>query len=202
MPKPSFFRHLGLFVEENFLDPATCEQLRGDVLTALSEKGTIIGGNQEHGTVDETRRNVLRAKVQKSTSECLEKRLWEIKPQIEEHFRVTLSGFEPPNFLRYAEGAFYCAHHDVTAASPPDIANRRVSAVVFLNSRGDKHEPDRYGGGSLTFYGLMASPQWEKCAFSLEAAPGLLIAFPSETLHEVQRVTFGERLTIAVWFTT
>jgi predicted 2-oxoglutarate/Fe(II)-dependent dioxygenase YbiX len=31
-------------------------------------------------------------------------------------------------------------------------------------------------------------------------APGSLIAFPSETTHEVTMVTGGERYTVATWF--
>ncbi len=54
----------------------------------------------------------------------------------------------------------------------------------------------------MTFYGLMEGAEWEKCAFSLEANSGLLIAFRSDVLHEVKPVTFGERLTVVSWFTT
>ncbi len=47
----------------------------------------------------------------------------------------------------------------------------------------------------------MEGPQWDKCGFALEAEPGLLIAFRSDTSHEVRPVTFGERFTIVTWFT-
>jgi predicted 2-oxoglutarate/Fe(II)-dependent dioxygenase YbiX len=53
----------------------------------------------------------------------------------------------------------------------------------------------------LAFYGLIQGAQWEKCGFPLEASPGLLIAFRPSTLHEVRPITFGQRFTIAAWFT-
>jgi predicted 2-oxoglutarate/Fe(II)-dependent dioxygenase YbiX len=53
----------------------------------------------------------------------------------------------------------------------------------------------------LTFYGLIKGAQWEKCGFSLDASSGLLIAFRPNVLHEVSPITFGQRFTIAAWFT-
>jgi predicted 2-oxoglutarate/Fe(II)-dependent dioxygenase YbiX len=47
----------------------------------------------------------------------------------------------------------------------------------------------------------MEGPQWEKCGFSLDAQPGLFIAFRPETMHEVKPVIFGHRFTIVNWFT-
>jgi SM-20-related protein len=35
---------------------------------------------------------------------------------------------------------------------------------------------------------------------SLAAAPGTLVAFPSETTHEVLPITDGERLSVVSWY--
>jgi predicted 2-oxoglutarate/Fe(II)-dependent dioxygenase YbiX len=72
--------------------------------------------------------------------------------------------------------------------------------VIFLNARSSVPAENRYGGGSLKFYALLDGPKWENCPFSLDAEPGLLIAFRSDTVHEVEPVTFGQRFTIVTWF--
>ena len=80
------------------------------------------------------------------------------------------------------------------------IHGRRVSVVIFLNRQSQEPAEDTYGEGNLTFYGLLEGPQWEKCAFPLNAEPGLLIAFPSDVWHEVKPVSHGRRMTVVTWF--
>jgi SM-20-related protein len=81
------------------------------------------------------------------------------------------------------------------------MLQRRVSIVIFLSSSVQDTEQEGYGGGELAFYGLLKGPHWEDCAFTLDASPGLMIAFRPDVFHEVRPVTFGERLTIVAWFT-
>jgi SM-20-related protein len=126
--------------------------------------------------------------------------LRELTPSLEEHFRVELSGFESPVFLRYGAGAFYRPHKDGHPGAPSCTQDRRVSVVIFLNGQSEKPSPDTFGGGALTFYGIMEGPQWQKCAFALDPEPGLLIAFRSELLHEVRPVTFGHRFSVVSWY--
>jgi predicted 2-oxoglutarate/Fe(II)-dependent dioxygenase YbiX len=71
-----------------------------------------------------------------------------------------------------------------------------------VNGQSKQPAQDVYGGGSLVFYGLLDGSQWEKVGFPLEGEPGLLIAFRSDLLHEVQQVTFGHRYTVVSWFTS
>ena len=72
------------------------------------------------------------------------------------------------------------------AVSIPDCT------VLFLN--------DDYTGGALTLYGLVDDPKWRDYGFAVAPAPGLLVAFPSDMLHEVTPVIAGERCTVANWF--
>ena len=58
--------------------------------------------------------------------------------------------------------------------------------VIFLSA------PGTFGGGSLV---LHADP-----AVTLAPAPGTLVAFPSETTHEVLPITHGERLSVVSWY--
>jgi SM-20-related protein len=202
MPNTPFFRNLGLFAEDGFLDSATCLQVREQMCTAETRKGVIIGKGNEEGVVDENWRKVLCAEVDKSINSLIKGKLLAIMPKLEEHFDVSLTGCDGPVFLRYGEQAFYKPHRDASDDSPPEIRKRKVSAIIFLNAKSPKVSPGCYGGGDLTFYGLMQGPQWEKCGFSLNAEPGSFIAFRSETMHEVQPVTFGQRFTVVNWFTT
>lgn len=202
MPKPAFFRSLGLYVQDEFLDESARMRIQTEILAAELESARIIEEQAGSEIVDETVRKVLRAKVAPFTVACMEQRLLDLKPRLEDHFKISLSGFEPPDFLRYRQGAFYQAHWDERPEVASDVPQRRVSVVVFLNPQAKAPSPNCYGGGSLKFYGLLDGPGWENCALPIEAEPGLLVGFPSKVLHEVEPVTFGQRFTIVTWFTS
>ncbi len=202
MPNFTFFRNLGLFAEEGFLDSETCLHVREQISAAETKKGVIVGNGAEEGVIDEEWRKVLCAQVDKATLTLVEEKLLAIRPRLEKHFGMSLDGCDGPVFLRYGKDAFFKPHRDSSYNSPSDIRKRRVSAIIFLNSASNEGSQDGYGGGALTFYGLLEGPQWEKCGFALDVERGLFIAFRPETLHEVQAVTFGERYTVVNWFTT
>jgi predicted 2-oxoglutarate/Fe(II)-dependent dioxygenase YbiX len=198
MPHSSFFRNLGLFVRNDFLSPDTCAQIRTEMCTSETWKALIYRGETGEGILDEGVRKSLRVRVQESTITTVREQMRAIKPSVEQHFQMSLGDCDPPNFLSYGEGAYFKPHLD--ASGHPDISYRQVSLVVFLNACTKEPAENCYGGGSLTFYGLMKGPKWEDCAFSLEADMGSLLAFRSDILHEVQPVTFGQRFSIVSWF--
>jgi predicted 2-oxoglutarate/Fe(II)-dependent dioxygenase YbiX len=115
-----------------------------------------------------------------------------VRPDLEHHFGVTLATFEPPHYLLYDRDAFFVAHRDRPRAAGFETSTRQVSVVFFLN--------DDFGGGALTFYELLDGEKWQGVGLPCDAAPGLLVAFRSETLHEVQPITAGQRCTVATWF--
>ena len=168
---------------------------------SASEKATVIKDGQE-GFLDEESRKVLSIRVSEGTWRSVRARLREIRPDLETHFRISLSRkCHGPDFLIYRPGGFYRPHCDASEGSPDHIKARRVSVIVFLNGQSQEPDPDTFGGGGLTFYGLMDGPEWSKCAFTLNPALGLLVAFRSDILHEAQPVSFGKRYVIATWFT-
>ena len=119
---------------------------------------------------------------------------------IGEHFGVRLSECEEPQFLRYKIGDFFVAHQDGnTGLLRLDTEQRRVSTVIFLNRESDAPGPDVYCGGSLIFTNLRAVKA-EDAKFRVVADPGTLIAFRSETTHEVTPLTHGERHSIVSWY--
>lgn len=121
--------------------------------------------------------------------------------RIAEHFRVELNECEEPQFLRYKEGDFFVAHQDGnTGLLRLDTEQRLVSTVIFLSLETDAPQPEAnvHCGGSLIFTNLRARP--EDAKFRMVADPGTLIAFRSETTHEVTPVTHGERHSIVSWY--
>ena len=204
MPSQEFFRRLGLFVVNDFLDAEHCAQLCSEVNASPTTQGRVGGdASRKGGWVDESRRSVLCAGVPKPTKLLLRSRLTKLKPSLEGHFQVSLNACDGPHFLRYGQGNFYTPHKDVDKDTPDHLLGRQVSIIVFLNpSSQDPAFEGGYSGGDLTFYGLLRGEPWEKCGFSLDASPGLLIAFRPDLLHEVKPVTFGQRLTVAAWFTS
>ena len=102
----------------------------------------------------------------------------------------------------YREGDFFLPHED-SGHEPDDVEEvkeRQVSAVLFLNAESEVPGPDIYGGGSLSFYGLIDDPRMKGRGIPLIGEPGLLVAFRPELVHEVTPVTHGERYTVVTWF--
>ncbi len=212
MPGAKFFQSLGLFTIERFLDAALCSQIRAQMSAAQCEAATIVNGSVDEGPgdmgaltrpgdlLDTSVRTASSIRLEGPLADQIKERLLTVMPALEKHFSVSLTRCQGPEFLKYDAGAFYKMHRDGNPRGRANVAARSVSAVIFLNRCAKEPTPDCYGGGSLTFYGLLKGAQWENCAFPLEAEPGSLVAFGSHVLHEVQPVTFGQRFTIASWF--
>jgi SM-20-related protein len=201
MPNANFFRNLGLFVQENFLAADLCDQLRDQMSKGKFEPGIILGEHEE-AFVEESVRKVASVDVDRSLDENVRRQLIALMPKLEDHFKVSLEKCQGPDFLKYGVGSFYLPHVDGNPSGPSRVAKRRVSVVVFLNAQLKDPSDNTYCGGSLTFYGLMDGPEWAKLAFPLEAEKGLLVAFRSDVLHEVQPVTHGERFSAVSWYTS
>lgn len=94
----------------------------------------------------------------------------------------------PPLLTRYQPGMQYGLHADAAYLSLPSGASFRsdLSCTIFLS------DPDSYEGGALHVLLGDASIR-----FKLSA--GSAVIYPSDTLHEVEPVTSGERL-VAITF--
>lgn len=206
MGTPDFFARLGLLIQKDFLDAEFCANYLSEVFSATAVTAPIFRTNIDVGTigtlVDHTSRKTEQISVSLATELFIYKRLLAIKPMLEQHFNLSLAGCEKPMFYTYKQGSFFAAHQDCSDGQdvPEFIKARRVSIVIFLNGRAETPRPGCYGGGALTFYGLISQPQWQDYGFPLFGEPGMLVAFRSNILHEVKPVTHGERYTIANWF--
>jgi predicted 2-oxoglutarate/Fe(II)-dependent dioxygenase YbiX len=173
--------------------------LIAEMSEAPSARGRLVKDGVD-GILDEETRRVGSASVSKATRIRVKQRFLEIVPEVETHFGFPLAGCETPGFLVYDAGAFFAAHRDTGPDDPPDIRSRLVSAVVFLNQPSKEPPGDGYGGGTLRFHGLLDGPEWAACPIPFEPEMGLLVAFRSDVLHDVQAVTFGRRFTVVTWF--
>ena len=200
MASSIFFRQAGLFVAPNFLKAELAERVRREMLIAPTEKGLVVKSDgQDH--LDEDIRKVESGIVPHEIRATVKHSLRGLMPDLEKHFNVELAGCESPHYLIYRPGDFFVPHSDGgERGKNGDTRKRRVSAVIFLNRESREPAEETYGGGRLTFYGLLDGPQWERCGVPLSAEPGLLVAFRSETLHEVTPVSRGQRLSVVAWY--
>ena len=174
-----------LFVIKHFIEPGACDLIVAE-MEAIGGSAATVYGRSASGSIDENVRKTLRIFPSRETLDFMTRRLLSIKPDVEKHFDVSLGECELPQFLRYREGDFFVAHQDGnTGLLQLDTELRLVSTVIFLN--------EQYGGGSLVFSNLSSR-------YEMPAEPGTLVAFRSETTHEVTPVTHGERYSIASWY--
>jgi SM-20-related protein len=179
-----------LFIED-FLDAATCAAMIDELRVADVAAATTYGGAQGLArSVEVHVRKTTRVAAPLAARQLVDERLRERIGEVAAHFRVELSEHEEPQFLRYDEGDFFVAHQDGnTSMTLVDRLNRRlVSAVVFLS------DPSAYGGGQLVFHRSFTD------RMPVTPPAGTLVAFRSESTHEVLPVTGGERYTIASWY--
>ncbi|MDZ7588907.1 MAG: Fe2+-dependent dioxygenase [Parasphingorhabdus sp.] len=95
--------------------------------------------------------------------------------------------FAPPLIARYQPGMSYGLHPDSAMIPLPDGPLRSdLSCTIFLNP------PDAYQGGALHI-------KLGEVDLRFKGLPGTAILYPSNTLHEVEPVTGGERL-VAITF--
>ena len=93
----------------------------------------------------------------------------------------------PPLVTRYTPGMRYGAHTDAAYLQLATATIRSdLSCTIFLN------DPGEYEGGALHI-------RLGDASIRFKLKPGEAIVYPSDTLHEVEAVTTGERL-VAITF--
>src|SRR5918993_278179 len=88
---------------------------------------------------------------------------------------------------KYEPGQYYGPHADAAFINLGNaIIRSDLSCTIFLN------EPDSYDGGALRI-------RLQDGTLKFKLKPGEAILYPSDTFHEVEEVTSGERL-VAITF--
>jgi SM-20-related protein len=198
MPRNNWLKTLGLYLHQSFLEPELCLEIAGQMAAAPGEQASVYTPDGV-SVVKPEMRATLSVDVPSAVDAALRERFARVRPHLETHFGVTLMACEEPNYLVYGPGAFFRAHQDSRPGSQSGTAGRIVSAVIFLNRSQPAGAAD-YDGGEFRLFKLVADPQWDDVGFVCDAEPGLLLAFRSDTIHEVTPVTRGRRCTIATWF--
>jgi len=182
-----------LFVVKQFFEPDVYAAILAELKTIEGNAATLYGRTTT-GWVDERARKTVRLEPAAETARLVVARLSDCKAAVEQHFAVTLKECEEPQFLRYREGDFFVAHQDGnTGLLNLDAEKRLISTVIILSRESEQPEDDVYCGGSLVFSNLDGK-------FHFAGEPNTLVAFRSETTHEVTPVTHGERYSIASWY--
>lgn len=149
------------------------------------------------GIVDERVRRVRQVSISSESTRYVVGRLEEHRKNLEHHFEIKLGKCEPPQFLCYRVGDFFVAHQDGNTGliNLETDRTRRISITIFLNEQSIDQHGDTYCGGSLVF------SDWRTGARrQVYGKGGMLVAFRSETTHEVTLVTYGERYAIVSWY--
>lgn len=196
MTKPTTDSSFNLHVVEAFFSAEVCRNLIAELRQA-SNKPALTYGKGETGLTDNQVRRTLQLTPSKETIQLIAHRLEEYRPRLEQRFGIRLEDNEEPQFLRYRSGDFFVAHQDGNTGlvQLQSDAWRRISVSIFLNQQSARPAAETYCGGSLVF------SDWRTDArLTVAGAPGKLVAFPSETTHEVEPVTHGERYSIVTWY--
>jgi len=202
MLRPDFFSGLGVFVEPQFADQALCDRIVAEMRSGSRDPATVRSSDGRY-EVRSTVRSATLTEVSEATTRMVEQKLRDLQPAIAKHYDLALHDLQTLQFLTYQTGDFYTPHTDHARDDRAAAFSkaRQVSIVVFLNSSEDERKDGSYGGGFLTLYGLIGDPRTKGRGFPLAGTAGALVAFRSETVHEVTPVTWGERRTIVTWFT-
>ena len=191
--------HFGIFVRKGFFDERLCDEIVNEMNVDRGEPATVYG-KAVSGAIDEMTRKSRRLAPRAETVHFVKEKLWECKIEIGEYFSRKLSEVEEPQFLRYRPGDFFVAHQDGnTGLLKLDSEARLVSVVILLShmTEAPPKAKNSYCGGTLLFHDWHTQVG-DELALTREA--GTLVAFRSETTHEVTPVTDGERCSIASWY--
>jgi len=170
-------------------------------LRAIPGTAATVLSQDKAGRVQPNVRKTTRLAVSPETRDRVKEWLMGAREVLEARFGVALGDCEDPQFLRYEEGDFFVPHQDGNTPLVYDASRfRRVSTVIFLNQRSDEPRVGAYGGGPLVLHGDYRTDPDRRV--QAPADPGTLVAFRSETTHEVTPVTHGVRYTIACFFRT
>ena len=201
MPRADFFRHFGIYAAPRFLDPEACRRLVAELSAAPRSPAQVYKDNYAR-EVDERARRAVRVEPSAAVVSNMKETLSGLGASLQESFPFALGECEEPEFLVYRAGDFFGPHQDASRRGriSEHLKRRRVSVVLFLNEQREEPARDSFGGGSLVFYGLFKDPRAAQVGLPLAPEAGLLVAFPSDMLHEVTPVTRGERYTVVTWF--
>jgi PKHD-type hydroxylase len=160
-----------------------------NILQEMAKASTTAG---QIGGIGEVNNNLRRSEVtwlsnKKKTRWVFEKLNHAISSLNAQYFQFDLTGFgEPIQLTNYKESneGFYSWHQDFGRAGQ----SRKLSVTLQLT------DPSEYEGGNLQ---LLTGSE----PLTIKKQRGLIIVFPSWTVHQVTPVTKGSRQSLVTWIT-
>jgi SM-20-related protein len=190
-----------LFLVNGFLDRQTCANIRAEARAAPGHPAPVyLEGSSD--SIHQTVRRTTSVELSEVNYSFVQNRLFAQKSSIEEHFNLTLSDCEKPQFLLYRPGDFFVRHQDgnTNQLEFDHLRIRKISIVLFLSDASEDQQPDTYTGGELVFYRASNQPGESPLMYELMGEAGLLVGFAADTIHEVRPVLHGERFAAVSWF--
>ena len=184
-----------VFVDPGFLGEDACARIRAAMDRGMPAPAGILG---QGGLVDRGVRYAWDVDVDPGTLAFVERALDARRDTLSRWFSRALTAREGAGFLRYGPGGRYRRHRDRGSdGSWPDGVRRHVSVVAFLNAARERPTSGEFCGGVLR---LLDAAQPLGGVAEIVPAPGVLVAFRADVLHEVTPVTAGTRDVIVDWF--
>ena len=183
--------HFNLYLIKDFLEVGVCREIRATLSASPAHAATIYGVADSASVVETTRRT-SRIVPPPEIVHLVKSGLDASQKEIASHYGINVQTYEEPQFLRYRTGDFFVAHQDGNTGLMQSEREqwRKISVVIFLNEHSETAQDGVYGGGALVFSEWRRRPHGQ---LQFYGEPGTLVAFPSETTHEVIPVTHGER---------
>ncbi|MEO8670784.1 MAG: 2OG-Fe(II) oxygenase [Tahibacter sp.] len=184
-----------IFCLNHFLETAECARLCAELRDSSASAATVLG--TEGRRVEGQMRRAMTLQAAPTTVNAVRFRLERNRADMARYFAHPLGAIEAPQFLRYRKGDYFVAHQDGNTPLVRDASlHRKVSIVIFLNAPGGDEDRE-YSGGALVFHDS-GDTRLQRLAYA--PAIGTLLAFRSETTHEVLPVTGGNRYTVVSWY--
>ena len=195
-----------VFCQPNFLSLEDCAELIVKAKQASTHPTTVAaqGTQQVKGDI----RRTSKVEMPDHLVKPIKGKLQNLIPILQEYFGTVITRSQPIQVLQYQPGDFYRIHKDngnlriteVGEAIPPYIADRKLTIVLFLNGEVDSGGKESFSGGELVLHSKTSLNDLLDLVLPISVNPGLLVAFPSSTLHEVLPVHSGIRYSIVSWF--
>jgi SM-20-related protein len=189
-------RRCGGFVDEHFLNDEQCAGLVASMRQGDRLPASVYRKDSDNDIADDIRR-VHTTTVPETVAAVVASRFDALRPLLAAHFETSLETYEGPEYLIYRPGDFFGPHTD---DAHEQIAQRKISVVVFLNTQQVWEGDGGHGDGELVLYGLGAGVDKAGQYVGLPGVAGSLVAFPADTVHEVLPVAWGERCAVVGWY--
>lgn len=187
-------RKLGVYIDLDFLADDLCADICSQIDSGFKVDTPLYDVDANDNIHLPKLRQSRYSDVPEATQSIIADRVKRLKPILEAHFADRFhQRAEPAKFVLYEEGHFFAPHVD-------SQLHRKINMSIYLNDEHSTAMSGGYSGGTLTLYGLFENPAFRNKGISLMGKRGMLIAYPSATVHEVTPVTNGNRYAVITRF--